>query len=170
MSAPITEAVTLPRWKLTNYCRKECNSPAIEDGGHFERNAGGPWMLTADVLPMIEDLQRELRLAISARDYANDMLDKARLSATAAESRIQELEPGAECWAALAACARIKVMGAAGLHSESPDFASPQAHIGLEFWTHHEAKGDAQDINGRDWFCRFMDKALAAFRAAGRKP
>ncbi len=98
------------------------------------------------------------------------MLRALRLQLTACEKRVQELEPAAECWAALAACARIKVMGAAGLHSESPDFASPRAHIGLEFWTHHEAKGDAQDINGRDWFGRFMNKCLAAYRATGAKP
>lgn len=93
-----------------------------------------------------------------------------RLQLTASEKRVAELEPGAECWAALSACARIKLTGSAGLDKDSPLYESDFAHIGLEFWTHHEAKGDAQDINGRDLFVRFMFKALAAFRAAGRKP
>lgn len=83
----------------------------------------------------------------------------------ALEQRVEELEPAAECWAALSACARIKLMGAAGLSQDSPYNTPTYGHIGLEFWTEHEAKGDAQDLNGRDWFCRFMMKALAAYRA-----
>lgn len=53
-----TDPVTLPRWKLTNYCRKECNPIGDMNGGHFERHAGGPWMLVSDVLPLLEELQR----------------------------------------------------------------------------------------------------------------
>jgi hypothetical protein len=97
-------------------------------------------------------------------------LAQAQSSLTASEKRVQELEPAAECWNALCSCDRIKIMGVAGLDSNSPDFATPRAHIGLELWTQHEAKGDAQDINGRDWFSRFMEKAVAAYRASGRTP
>jgi len=109
------------------------------------------------------NLGRALAVTMCAKQQ--DRIAELESSLTASEKRVQELEPAAECWNALCACDRIKIMGAAGLDSESPDFATPRAHIGLELWTEHGAKGDAQDINGRDWFGRFMFKALAKYRA-----
>lgn len=46
-------------------------------------------VIAADADARIADLESELRLAVSARDYANDMLDKARTALTASEKRIE---------------------------------------------------------------------------------
>jgi len=70
----------------------------------------------------------------------------------------------AEKWRALEACARMKLLGCAGLHESSPDFETAFGHIGMEFWTEHRASGDSQDKQGREWFAKFMKKAVAAYR------
>lgn len=80
---------------------------------------------------------------------------------TEAYEFMQALHADAANWRALIGSARIKLMGCAGLHAESPDFLTPYGHIGLEFWTHHEAAGDRQDCEGREWFERYMQKARA---------
>lgn len=68
----MTTGQNIHRYVVRNYCRKECNSVADQDGGHFERNVGGPWMLAADVLPVLEELRRALTASGEAlREYGH---------------------------------------------------------------------------------------------------
>lgn len=56
-------------------------------------------------------------------------------------------------WRALVGCARIRVLGSAGLTKDQPN---NYAHLGLELWTHHEAGNEGPAV---EWLTKFADKA-----------
>jgi hypothetical protein len=64
-------------------------------------------------------------------------------------------------WRALVGCARIRVLGSAGLVSANPD---GYAHLGLELWTHHEAGHEGPAV---EWLTAFADRCIAAQPAEG---
>jgi hypothetical protein len=63
----------------------------------------------------------------------------------------------AERWRALIGCARVRVIGSAGIHQQVG--TTGYAHIGVELWTHHEASSDPVAI---DDLTAFADRAIAA--------
>jgi hypothetical protein len=63
-------------------------------------------------------------------------------------------------WRALIGCARIRVLGSAGIVTDNPE---GYAHIGLELWTHHEANHEGPAV---EWLTKFADKCIAATPAA----
>lgn len=58
-------------------------------------------------------------------------------------------------WRALVGCARVRVLGSAGLSKPSP---TGYAHIGVEFWTHHEAPTDPAAIQA---LTAFVERATS---------
>jgi hypothetical protein len=70
-------------------------------------------------------------------------------------------------WRALVGCARVKVLGHAGLTlgSKFAPFEHPYAHIGLEIWTMHDAPREDSDY-ARQVLTTFADKAVEHFEAA----
>ena len=111
--------------------------------------------------PLFEG-QREYVLAANYDDLRAELL--------AATKRADAVASAAAKWDALRNCARIKLMGCAGLHEDSPQFTALFGHIGLEFWTVHEATGDPQHVNGLEWFDKFMAKALAVKQTSPTSP
>lgn len=63
-----------------------------------------------------------------------------------------DVERDAARWRALIGCARIRVMGSAGLHDPQSNYA----HIGVEFWTHHKAQSNPRDI---ETILKFVERA-----------
>ena len=62
-------------------------------------------------------------------------------------------------WRALMSCERIRMMGCAGLHPDSTGYPPDYIHIGMEFWTRHSGAGDASDVEGREWFAKFIERS-----------
>jgi hypothetical protein len=128
--------------------------------------------VTGDVsmVPARASHQYETRY-VRASDYdalAAELLS-ARAALEAAEKRIAELEPAAECWDAIAACYRITCMGSAGLLGKMD--ATGYAHATFNLWTcagtpPDGATGDEQDKHGRERLADFMLVATANYRAA----
>lgn len=72
-----------------------------------------------------------------------------------------------ERWRAVLGCARIRVLGSAGLHSDLDTYGNRHGsygHIGLELWTKHDAPSFPEAIAD---FIKFADKAIAARAEAG---
>jgi hypothetical protein len=65
----------------------------------------------------------------------------------------------AERWRALIGCARVRVMGSAGLSDPQSNFA----HIGVEFWTHHAAQSTPEAI---ETILKFVERATATKETA----
>lgn len=71
-------------------------------------------------------------------------------------------------WRAVVGCARVRVLGSAGLHSDTDMYGNPHgnnAHIGLELWTKHDAGSYPEAIAD---FTKFADKAVAESALTGR--
>ena len=83
------------------------------------------------VTAVVDALQRAAQLPIS-----DDARDAAR-------------------WRALIGCGRVRVLGSAGVRKPSP---TGYAHIGVEFWTHHETPTDPASI---DDLIAFTERAAA---------
>jgi hypothetical protein len=65
-----------------------------------------------------------------------------------------------ERWRAVLGCARLRVLGSAGLVSADSGYA----HLGLEMWTHHEAGHEGP---AAEWLTKFADRCIAARAEAG---
>lgn len=65
----------------------------------------------------------------------------------------------AERWRAMVGCARVRVLGSAGIAAPKPD---GYAHIGVELWTRHTAPSDPAAI---EWLTKFADIAKTALQA-----
>jgi len=85
-------------------------------------------------------------------------------SADGMRERLEAAESAAKRWHALRNCARITAMGSAGCQPGTPSFESPDAHVTLNFWTHHQAR--ETEAWHREWLDTFVDKAVAALPAA----
>lgn len=79
-------------------------------------------------------------------------------------------EQDAERWRALVACARVRVLGHAGITpgSKFAPFDHPYAHIGVELWTMHSSPPEDSEGSRRD-LTAFADKARA-LNIPGGKP
>lgn len=85
----------------------------------------------------------------------------------AADARIAELEVDAARWSAFVNCARIRLLGCAGLTDEPNNPCGEPwgnyGHIGLEAWTIYD---EPTDKNAEIWLTRFADKARALLPSA----
>ncbi len=118
--------------------------------------------ILGDIGPLTDAIEK-----IPHGDMLNGLLHQAtgRLRHIhALEDTILALREKAEKWDALRGCARLRIMGCAGLHEKSEDFKSDYAHIGLELWTKHDATGDPSHVQGLEWFDKFMIKALRVYK------
>lgn len=79
------------------------------------------------------------------RDFFNQI--RARLAPPP-----DDVQRDAERWRALLGCARVRVMGCAGLHDPQSNYA----HIGVEFWTHHPAQSNPEAI---ETILKFVERA-----------
>jgi len=115
-----------------------------------------------------ESALSQAREEVAAKQWVVDVLAedlkgwKAR--AEAAEQREKGLREDAERWRALIGCARVRVLGSAGIVTANDQ---GYAHIGLEIWTHHTASSEPEAI---EWLTKFADKAKAALAAASKIP
>jgi hypothetical protein len=164
MSEPAPEAgnIEVPRelfsriYNTLAFYANKCSYEPPRIGGVLKGCPRGPAPTAAKLAFSARLMMRTIDVDLLKRDGAAWPMDDVE---SPREPDGNDAEDAAN-WRALVGCARIKLMGAAGLHPESPQYATPFAHIGLEFWTHHQAAGDIQDINGRDWLAKFMVKAL----------
>lgn len=70
-----------------------------------------------------------------------------------------ELERDAKRWRAFLNCARIRVLGTAGIREPMPD---NYAHIGLEVWTTYQGHKPEWNDQQRAWLEQFADIAAKA--------
>lgn len=77
---------------------------------------------------------------------------------------IEEDKIDAAKWRALRNCARIGVMGSAGVAKQTPD---NYAHITLNFWTIHEARSEPWAL---EHFDTFVEIAMRAQKPHGYVP
>jgi len=67
----------------------------------------------------------------------------------------------AERWRALIGCARVRVLGSAGITRDIDSFGNAYGdfcHIGVELWTKHECSSEPTAI---EWLTKFADKAVS---------
>lgn len=85
----------------------------------------------------------------------------------ALEAALQSVLPGqqggsldAARWRAVLGCARLRVLGSAGIVQERGNYA----HLGLEMWTQHEAGNEGPAV---EWLTKFADKCIAVENGNG---
>jgi hypothetical protein len=96
----------------------------------------------------IEIIER-LRGELEAAEQHVKILQEQRDAEPPVETQVQR---DAKRWRALIGCARIRVMGSAGLHDPQSNYA----HIGVEFWTHHAAQTNPEAI---ETLLKFVERA-----------
>lgn len=77
--------------------------------------------------------------------------------------QLGETKPSAARWDGLINCARIRVLGSAGLEGDLNPYGNPHGnygHLGLELWT--ESKDGVSDEASKEWLTKFADKAILA--------
>lgn len=105
----------------------------------------------------MQDISNELEIKASMIELGEQIAwgsDSALMREAA--SKMRELQLNADRWQALIDCARIRVLGSAGLVEEKDN---GYAHIGLELWTHHDGKSLPSAIED---ITKFADKAIKA--------
>lgn len=96
---------------------------------------------------------------ISPKDDQTDVLSEM-ISSLKEELRLKSLS--AARWDALINCARIRVLGSAGLISDTDPYGKPHgnsAHLGLELWTQYPEGTSPENTKLLE---KFADKAMAA--------
>lgn len=89
-----------------------------------------------------------------AQDEALDLsayLEGLKRLATAQQAELVRLREDAAKWRALASCARMRVIGSAGIGTEF-------AHIGVEFWANHP---EETQPSSRQQFTEFVNQLAA---------
>jgi hypothetical protein len=99
----------------------------------------------------------------------NQQIDGLHAQIEQLKAELLQKSVSAARWDAVMACGRIRVLGSAGLASDTDPYNKPYGHyghLGLELWTKHEASTPPENIL---LFEKFADKAIAE-QAAPKGP
>lgn len=88
--------------------------------------------------------------------WAQKLLAAAIVTAPEAPAEPPDDSRDAERWRALIGCARVRLLGSAGLGEQVG--TTGYAHVGVELWTHHEAASHPEAI---ERLTQFADRAAA---------
>ncbi len=100
---------------------------------------------------MVEDYEKAIdRLTKDSNKLAQMLVDK--------EAEVERLTEDAERWRAIIGCARVRVLGSAGVVEPKPE---GYAHIGVELWTHYPAGSEPMAV---EHMTKFADLARKAVR------